>query len=158
MAEMNWDPGNWLQSPGLEPLPLYHLSLPPLSLLIHQNADDIGIISLTFLIRAVCPGLQQETDLGSKSESAIFPKKTVLSLRDCAAGSVQMEAKTKQSLAGGQRPISSSIYLTNTFWHLPGTKPSVRDKGQVVSMTDVSSLSLPILGSKPSIGRLTDHK
>ena len=142
MAELKWDPSNWLQNPGLELLPLYHLSLSPLSLLIHQNADDIGIISLTFLIRAVCPGLQQETDLGSKSESAIFPKKTVLSLRDCAAGSAQMEAKTKQSLAGGQRPISSSIYLTNTFLHLPGAKPSVKAEGQVVSMTDVPSLSL----------------
>ena len=142
MAELNWDPSNWLQSPGLELLSLYHLSLPPLSLLIHQNADDIGIISLTFLIRVVCPGLQQETDLGSKSESAIFPKKTILSLCDCAAGSAQMQAKTKQSLAGGQRPISSSIYLTNTFWHLSGAKPSLRAEGQVVSMTDVSSLSL----------------
>ena len=98
--------------------PCISMVLPPLSLLIHQNADDIGIISLTFLIRVVCPGLQQETDLGSKSESAIFPKKTIPSLCDCAAGSAQMQAKTKQSLAGGQRPISSSIYLTNTFEYL----------------------------------------
>lgn len=62
---MNWDPSNGPRA-RLEPYPsttsLYLLAL---SLLIHQNADDIGIISLTFLIRAVCPGLQQETDLSA---------------------------------------------------------------------------------------------
>lgn len=142
MAGLNWDPSNWLQSPGLELLPLYYLSLPPLSLLIHQNADDREIISLTFLKRAVCPGLQQGTDLGSNPEYAIFPKKTALFSGTVQLAQLKWRPKPNSPLQG-VRDQSVHLFIWQNF--LTPNRCQAQcywAKGRVVSMTDVSSLSL----------------